>query len=146
MNCTLNGKAVCREVAMIKTSQGLDDFLHSLTSLEVDKMTTDMLEAAEPVLMENVKRYAERHRASGSMVKSIKSTGVKERKGGKYLVVRPTGKDHKGVRNMEKLAYLEYGTVKQPATPVVTPAVKEAETTVERAMDAIFDKYMEKVR
>ena len=145
MNCTLNGKAVCREVAMIKTSQGLDDFLHSLTSLEVDKMTTDMLEAAEPVLMENVKRYAERHRASGSMVKSIKSTGVKERKGGKYLVVRPTGKDHKGVRNMEKLAYLEYGTVKQPATPVVTPAVKASESRVENLWNEAMNKHLGKI-
>jgi hypothetical protein len=80
------------------------------------------------------------------MAASIKSTGIKTNKSGKFLVVRPTGKDSKGVRNMEKMAYLEYGTYKQAATPVVTPAVKDAESTVEREMDAIFDKYMEKVR
>lgn len=132
-------------MARIKTSQGLDDFLHSLTSLEVDKMTTEMLEAAEPTLTENVKRYADKHRASGSMAKSIKSTGVKERDGGKYLVVRPTGKDHKGVRNMEKLAYLEYGTIKQPASPVITPAVKAAEGNIERIWNEVMDKHLGKI-
>ena len=108
-------------------------------------MTTEMLEAAEPALTENVRRYADKHRDSGAMAKSIKSTGVKERKGGKYLVVRPTGKDREGVRNMEKLAYLEYGTVKQPASPVITPAVKSAEGNIERIWDEVMNKHLGKI-
>ena len=123
---------------------GVDDFLHSLTSMNVGAMTTKMIEDAEPIMMENVKRYAEKHRASGAMIKSIKSTGVKERKGGKYLVVRPTGTDRKGVRNMEKMAYLEYGTVNQPATPIITPAVKNAEVKIERVWNETLGRYMEK--
>jgi HK97 gp10 family phage protein len=130
-------------VARIK-NYGIDDLLHGLTSMNVGAMTTKMIEDAEPIMMENVKRYAEKHRVSGAMIKSIKSTGVKERKGGKYLVVRPTGKDKKGVRNMEKMAYLEYGTVKQPATPIITPAVKNAEVKIERVWREDLGVWMDK--
>lgn len=137
---------MCREVARIKTSSEFGQLMRDLTSLDVGAMTDEMIEAAEPVMMEKMKNHAKRHKHSASMYNSIKSTGVKQNRSGKYLVVRPTGKDSKGVRNMEKMAYLEYGTYKQAATPVVTPAVKEAEAAVERAMDGIFDKYMEKVR
>ena len=133
-------------MATIKTPDGLNQLLRELTSLDADKMTDEMMKAAEPVMLEKMKSHAQKHNYSESMYRSIKSTGVKTNRSGKYLVVRPTGKDKKGVRNMEKMAYLEYGTYKQAATPVVTPAVKDAESTVEREMDAIFDKYMEKVR
>lgn len=133
-------------MAQIRVADGFDQLLRELTSLDADKMSDEMLKAAEPVMLEKLKHHAGKHRDSGRMADSIKSTGIKTNKSGKFLVVRPTGKDSKGVRNMEKMAYLEYGTYKQAATPVVTPAVKDAESTVEREMDAIFDKYMEKVR
>jgi HK97 gp10 family phage protein len=132
-------------MATIKTPDGLNQLLRELTSLDADKMTDEMMKAAEPVMLEKLKHHAGKH-GQGAMYNSIKSTGIKTNRSGKFLVVRPTGKDSKGVRNMEKMAYLEYGTYKQAATPVVTPAVKEAESTVERAMDGIFDKYMDKVR
>ena len=133
-------------MAKIKTPTAFGQLMRDLTSLDVGKMTDEMIQAAEPIMLEKMKHHAQKHNYSGSMQKSIKSTGIKTNRSGKFLVVRPTGKDSKGVRNMEKMAYLEYGTYKQAATPVVTPAVKEAESIVERAMDAIFDKYMEKVR
>lgn len=125
--------------------QGFDDVIRNLTSLDVDHMTEEMIEAAEPVMVKNLKAWSASHYADGDMYRSIKSTGVKKNKNGKYLVVRPTGKDKDGVRNMEKLAYLEYGTAHQSPKPVLTPAVKESEATIERKMDEIFDKYLEKV-
>ena len=131
-------------MAKIKVD-GFDEIIKGLSSLDVDKMTDEMIQAAEPVMIEKLTNHAKKHRDTGSMVNSIKSTGVKQKNKGKYLVVRPTGTDGNGVRNMEKMAYLEYGTYKQAATPVVTPAVKEAEATVESNMDRIFDSYMDKV-
>lgn len=126
--------------------QGFDDVIRNLTSLDVSHMTDEMIEAAEPVMIKNLKAWSANHYADGDMYKSIKSTGIKTNNTGKYLVVRPTGRDGNGVRNMEKMAYLEYGTSRQAATPVVTPAVKESEATIERKMDEIFDKYLEKVK
>lgn len=133
-------------MARITTHTDFGKLLHDLTSLDADAMTDDMIKAAEPVMLNNVKKRAASHKASGDMFKSIKSTGIKKNKTGKYLVVRPTGKDGKGVRNMEKLAYLEYGTYKQRATPVITPAVKESEKPIEGKFDEIFDKYTKKVK
>jgi hypothetical protein len=40
---------------------------------------------------------------------------------------------------MEKMAYLEYGTSKQSATPVITPAVGESEDPVCEAVQKKFD-------
>lgn len=125
--------------------EGFDDVIRNMTSLDVSHMTDEMIEAAEPVMIKNLKAWSASHYADGDMYRSIKSTGVKTNNRGKYLVVRPTGKDKDGVRNMEKMAYLEYGTAHQNATPVLTPAVKESEPIIERKMDEIFDKYLEKV-
>ena len=77
------------------------------------------------------------------MAGSIKSTGVKTNGSGHYLVVRPTGRDGKGVRNMEKMAYMEFGTSKQTATPVLTPAVQSSEEPVLEAMQKVFDEETE---
>lgn len=131
-------------MAKVKAS-GFADLIRDLTSLDVDRMTDEMITAAEPVMMEKLKSHAQKHRYSGEMINSIKSTGIKRNKTGKYLVVRPTGKDSKGVRNMEKMAYLEYGTYKQAATPVLTPAVRDAESTVENKFEEIFKKHTDKV-
>ena len=60
---------------------------------------------------------------------------------GYYISVRPTGKDKKGVRNMEKMAALEFGVDgKQAATPVLTPAVNDAEGKVLDKMQEVFDR------
>ena len=139
----MSGRAVFL-MARIK-STGFDDVIKELTSLDIDKMTDEMVKAAEPVMLESLRGHASKHKETGAMVSSIKSTGVKQNKLGKYLVVRPTGRDKNGVRNMEKMAYLEYGTYKQKATPVVTPAVKDVESRIEKQYQDIFDKYTKKV-
>ena len=50
------------------------------------------------------------------------------------------GKDRKGVRNNEKLAYLNYGTSKQGAKPVVGKAVKNAEGKCLEIMQEKFNE------
>ena len=84
-----------------------------------------MLEESVPILESSVKKQYMKHKDKGDLVKSVKKTGANRNKYGYYICVRPTGKDRKGVRNMEKAAILEYGVEgRQPATPVLTPAVK----------------------
>ena len=55
-------------------------------------------------------------------------------------MIRPTGTGRKGVRNMEKLAYMEYGTSHQRATPVIGPAIAASEGGVLEAMQEVFNR------
>lgn len=119
---------------------GIDDLMKDLSQLDVDRIAPIMLEEAAPVLEENVKRHTALHRDTGALQKSVKRTKAKRGKDGYSIVIRPTGTDEKGVRNMEKAAYLEYGTSKQRATPVLSPAARESETTVCNKMQEVFER------
>ena len=120
--------------------QGIDDLMDELSYLDVERIAPMMLEEAEPILTKEVVKQVGKHRDTGDMVESIKSTGAERTKNGYYLAVRPTGKDRKGVRNMEKLAYLEYGTGREAARPVLTKAVHAAEEEVLKKMQEVYDR------
>lgn len=120
---------------------GFDDMMAELARLgDVDEVAPKMLEAAEPILTRNLKAGSSRHRGYGDMENSIKATKPRQTRDGWSLTVRPTGTDRKGVRNMEKMAYLEYGTSKQAATPVLGPAVRQSEAPCLAAMQNVFDE------
>lgn len=118
------------------------EFIKQLGRLaDVDRIAPKMIDEAIPILLENVKSEAAYHKRSEDMYKSIKSTKAgKSSKGGYYATVRPTGIDKKGVRNMEKMAWLEYGRKGQGATPVLTKALKDSESAVYAKMQAVFDR------
>lgn len=109
---------------------------------ESEEIARGILQAGVPILKRAVIKRASFHRNTGEMVRSIKETEPKKNRYGWYTSVRPTGKDSKGVRNMEKLAYLEYGAVHhgQPATPVLAPAVNECEREVIEAMQEEYNR------
>lgn len=119
---------------------GLDDLMSQLNALDVESVGTKMLEEAAPILVDAMKSKANQYRRSGSMAESIKASKVKETKDGRMIVVRPTGKDKKGVRNMEKMVYHEYGTSKQTAAPILSPAVRASENEVIAKMQEVFDR------
>ena len=107
-----------------------------------EEICSEILKAGVPILKREIIKRASFHRRTGEMVKSIKETEPKKNRYGWYTSVRPTGTDSKGVRNMEKMAYLEYGAVHhgQPATPVLSPAVNACEDEVLAAMQQEFDR------
>ena len=121
---------------------GFDELMQELDGLgNFDEVAPKMLEEAVPILEREVVKQATAHWDSGDMVKSIKKTGATAgKRGGYYICVRPTGKDKKGIRNMEKMAYLEYGVKGRPAVPVLTSAVKNAEPEVMKKMQEVFDR------
>lgn len=121
---------------------GFDDLMKELDEIgDFDEIAPKMLEEAAPILEKEVVRQASTHWDSGDMVKSIKKTGATAGKnGGYYLAVRPTGKDKKGVRNMEKMAYFEYGVKGRPAAPILETAVNNAEPGVMKEMQEVFDR------
>lgn len=118
------------------------EFIKQLGKLaDVERIAPKMIDEAIPILLDHVKAETAQHKRTGDMYKSIKPTKAKKtKKGGFYACVRPTGKDSKGVRNMEKMVYLEYGTKKQSATPVLTKALKDSENAVKNKMQAVFER------
>lgn len=138
--------------------EGIDDLMKDLGELEIDRIAPKMLEEASPLLEREVKAALFSHQDTGEMYRSIKSTGAMRNKYGYYLCVRPTGTSSgkkwknsrtKGgkragktekVRNMDKAAYLEFGTSRQPARPVFSNAARKAEAPVLDKMQEVFNR------
>jgi HK97 gp10 family phage protein len=120
-------------------------FLKQLGRLaDVERVAPKMIDEAMPILAENVKKELSKHKRTGDMVGSVKKTKANKNKYGYYAVVRPTGKDRHGVRNMEKLAHAEYGTSKQQPTPILTKAIKDSEPAVLKKMQETFEREVKK--
>lgn len=118
-----------------------DDFIKQLGRLaDVDRIAPQMIDEAMPILEGNLKKELTKHKRTGDMINSVKKTKAGKNKYGYYATVRPTGKDKKGVRNMEKMVYLEYGTSKQPARPTITKAIKDSEKAVLNKMQEVFNR------
>jgi len=118
------------------------DFIKQLGKLsDVDRIAPMMIDEAIPILEANVKSETFSHWQTGDMYNSIKKTKAgKTKNGGYYANVRPTGVDRKGVRNMEKMGYAEYGTSKQSPTPMLTKALKQSESQVLEKMQDVFSR------
>ncbi|MPM97516.1 hypothetical protein SDC9_144689 [bioreactor metagenome] len=118
------------------------EFIQQLGRLaDVDRFAPKMLDEAMPILERNVKNEVGKHVISGDLFRSIKITKAKKTKnGGYYASVHPTGVDSKGIRNMEKMVYLEYGTKKQSPRPTLTKALKDSKPAVEQKMREVFER------
>ena len=105
-----------------------------------DELAPKILEATVPILKANVIKECEAHVRTRAMVNSIKQTKVYKTKDGMGIVVRPTGVDKNGVRNMEKMAHAEYGTSKQQPTPILSKAVAESKEPIAKKMQEIYNE------
>lgn len=133
-------------MAKFETDVGLDEFMHSLTTIDIEAIAPVALEESAPIVKDKLVQLAKPHEKTGAMVKSIKAGKASKKKDRYSLLVSPTGVDRKtGVRNMEKLAYLEFGVKEhnQQATPVITPAVRATHDDVCNSMQETFNKYLE---
>lgn len=117
------------------------DFIKQLGRLaDVDRIAPQMIDEAIPILERNVKAEVGKHKRTGELANSVKKTKANKNKYGYYASVRPTGTDKKGVRNMEKMVYLEYGTSKQSPAPTLTKAIKDSEKAVLDKMQEVFSR------
>lgn len=124
-------------------TEGFSALLSGLDELEIDEVAPKMLEESVGIMEKAIRKKAKKHKETGAMVRSIKKTSADKNDRGHFICVRPTGKDAKGVRNMEKMAYLEYGTSTQKATPVITPALNECGDEVIEKMQEVFEREAE---
>lgn len=109
-----------------------------------DEIAPKILDETVPILEKYVKSETAKHNRTKDMLNSIKKTKANKNKYGWFVTVRPTGKDRKGVRNMEKMAHAEYGTSKQPPTPILTKALNDARQEVTDKMQEIFNEVVGK--
>lgn len=126
-------------MARFEMLHGTDDLVSELGKIARAQMARKMLTESAPILVNEMKAKAANHHVTGDMVGSIKASSPKSTGGGMSVTVSAEGTGSNGTRNAEKMAYLEYGTYKQKATPVVTPATNGAEPKVHEKMQQIFD-------
>ena len=108
-----------------------EDFMKKVFGLSAsgtEQLCEEMLSDASPALESSMKKRP--RKATGQMAASIKATKPKKNERGYFAVVRPIGKDSKGVRNAEKLAIQEYGTSRQRASPLLAASVNDVENQV----------------
>lgn len=106
----------------------------------IDEVIQSAVPPLESSMKECIRESANRGYATGELEKSIKGTKTKQNVYGHFAAVGPTGTDSKGVRNGEKMAYMEYGTSTQEARPVVKRAVSRAEKNCVENMQEKFNE------
>lgn len=125
--------------------QGLDDLMDAFNGEpeRAARLAPKMLEAGAAIVVEAQKREIQAQGLvdTGSLQKSIKATKVKNTaKDGYTTVVKPTGKDKKGVSNSYKGFIAEMGTSKLPARPWATAANEKCRDEVHDTMKKIWDE------
>lgn len=126
---------------------GIDDLISGLEDLaDVDGIIEEMLFEAGNILGDDMKsaieQAANRGYASGDLAASIVPTAPEKNNLGYFVAVRPVGEDKKGVRNGEKLQYLEHGTSRQQPRPLLKKVAKQSEPKCAAKMQEIFDKHV----
>lgn len=137
---------------------GFDD-LESMFSklMEPTKMAIKAVDAAAPVLEESfrseIRKAADRTDkkgrpySTGELAASVHRTEAKENHLGVFSVAKVEGTDSKGVRNVEKLAYLEYGVASkgQVPHPVRQKAINAAEEECVKIMQEVIYEEVDKL-
>lgn len=123
-----------------------DAFVKQLEKLEnFDEVAKIMLDTAAPILVNSLKHEISKHDTysqDGSLYNSITASKVKKNDYGHYVTIGPKkgSKNKRGARNGEVLAYLEYGTSKMVAKPMIATANGAVENRVETVMMEILNE------
>jgi HK97 gp10 family phage protein len=111
---------------------------------DVSVVAPKMIDAATPIvannLAKNIRAATNRGYSKGNLAKSVHATKAKMNNYGFFAAVGVIGKDEKGIRNAEKLAYMEYGTSKQAAHPVMKKTINESEADCIDKMQSVFNQ------
>lgn len=126
----------------------LETQLLALERAGQEETVKKILEAGGERVTAEMKSQCSAYRETGKMTESIRATRAKKNEKGYCVVVRPTGKETRKmkngkthtVRNMEKLVYLHYGTSRQRATGIVTRVANKARVPTLEAMQAVFNR------
>jgi len=122
------------------------DFAKKLIQLgDFDDIAVEMLEEVTPILKSHVMSEVEKHKDTGDLLASIKSMKKpKKNKYGWFTAVLPSSEDSHGVRNMAKLAHLEYGMSNITPTPILSKAINDATPEIVAKMEEVFERKVNK--
>ena len=129
------------------TTIGLEAVLYKMDKIGAVSQETaqEMVQAGAEAAVECWKASAQSHghvRPGGILEGSIKPTAIKEKNGLPSCEVFPQGSDGRGVREMDKAAYLNYGTSRIHADHWADEAHGECKAKVPEAMKAVWEKAM----
>ncbi len=136
------------------SGKGIDNLINKLNRLgnEADEIAKEAIDAASPTLEQTFKQCISevtnrvdpngKPYSTGELSDSIEATPAVTNAYGNYAAVRPTGVDSKGMRNGEKMAYLEYGTSKQAPRPCIKKAVNRSKKKCMEQMQRVVEKRM----
>lgn len=123
---------------------GLDEIIRDLEALgDTDgiamKIVNEAAEIMDRTLKDTIKKSTQKY-GTGQLANSIHHNKPIKNELGVFTVSTARGKDSKGVRNHDKLYYLEYGTSRQNPNPVVQKAVNAAQSKVFQKMQEVYDR------
>lgn len=123
---------------------GVDDLIHDIESLyNADEIAIKAVNEAAEIMDTELKKEiksATHKYGTGQLAASIHHVKPKKNDLGIFTASTARGRDDKGVRNHDKLYYLEYGTTRQNPAPVVARAVNKAEKAVLEKLQEVFDR------
>lgn len=115
---------------------------------DLDKVAPKMLDEAAKIVEAEVIRRAPVE--TGAMQKHISHTKPKQTKTGAYIsgvtfkgTTTVGKKNRRTVRNMEKAAWIEYGTSFRQAKPFIRPAIAATQAEAATKMAEVFNEEME---
>ena len=120
-------------------------------------MAEKAVNKAAPIVEKNLKtqiRSAANRRdkygkpySTGELEASIAATNARDNSLGVFAVVKPNGTDKNGLRNAEKMGYLEYGVRShgQEPRPVRAAAVAQSENAVMQIMEEVIGAEVDKL-
>lgn len=126
--------------------EGLDDIQEAMLRREqaTIEAVPEMLKAGGEVIkrafQEETAKLNSTGRSTGALTASIKVSAVKERNGGQYVEIAPSGTDRHGVRNAEKGFVLNYGRSNMPARPWFTAANEKAADEATAEMRRVWEE------
>lgn len=118
---------------------------------EPEKMAIKAVDKASPILVKAlssaISSAADRGYATGELAASVEATKAEENSLGVFAVAKPEGLNRRGLRNVEEMAYLEYGVRSrgQAPRPVRDQAASSAESACISAMEKVISEEVEKM-
>lgn len=133
-----------------------NEFVPKSFSENLDEVCMEAIAAAQPIVVEEMKRQiqaAVKNESTGELVRSIKAGKPQISKyGGYFGTIGPTGGSkiyiHNGKKrprktklsNAAKLIFMEYGTSKQPARPILQKVKSKTEKDVIETMQSVLNR------
>lgn len=121
----------------------LQNMVESIGS-KLDEVAPKMLEAAAPILRDEIKARAPKSNVSHKhLVESVSIMKPKQVSNGGWIAyVNFKGKREDGERLMEVAAVNEYGRSNMSPQPFIKPAIRSCESEVNEKMKEVFMKEM----